>query len=65
VRSGFRGLGFGRTFLHLDARVRPPGWRRLWRIPNAFHYPGAKGAWTARFGFDPALKFSSTGDLDG
>ena len=65
VASGFRGLGFGRSFLHLDARVRPPGWRRAWRVPNAFHYPGAKDAWLARFGFDPALKFSTTGDLDG
>lgn len=65
VAAGFRGLGFGKSFLHLDARVRPPGWRRLWRIPNAFHYPGAKDPWTARFGFDPALKFASTGGLNG
>ena len=63
VAAGFKGLGFGRSFLHLDARVRPAGWRRPWRVPNAFHYPGAKGAWTARFGFDPALKFASTGAL--
>ena len=65
VASGFRGLGFGRSFLHLDARVRPPGWRRAWRVPNGFHYPGAKDAWSARFGFDPALKFLVTGGLDG
>lgn len=65
VAAGFKGLGFGRTFLHLDARVRPSGWKRPWRVPNAFHYPGAKAAWTARFGFDPALKFASTGGLDG
>lgn len=61
--AGFVGLGFGRSFLHLDARVRPSGWRRVWRTPNAFHYPGAQAAWTARFGFDPAFKFSSTGGL--
>jgi hypothetical protein len=64
VVAGFKGLGFGRSFLHLDARVRPPGWRRVWRIPNGFHYPGAKDAWTLRFGFDPALKFASTGGLN-
>lgn len=65
ARSGFRGLGFGRSFLHLDARVRPPGWRRGWRVPNGFHYPGALSVWTAQFGFDPAQKFASTGGLDG
>ncbi len=63
--SGFRGLGFGRSFLHLDARVRPDGWRRAWRVPNGFHYPGARAAWTARFGLDPALTFATTGGLDG
>jgi zinc D-Ala-D-Ala carboxypeptidase len=64
VAAGFKGLGFGRTFLHVDARVRPSGWRRVWRTPNAFHYPGAREAWTTRFGFDPALTFAATGALD-
>jgi hypothetical protein len=63
VAVGFKGIGFGRTFLHVDARVRPPGWKRPWRVPNAFHYPGAKAAWIKLFGFDPAVKFVTTGSL--
>lgn len=63
AKGGFRGIGFGRSFLHLDARVRPPGWVQAWKTPNAFHYPGAKAAWVKRFGFDPAVKFATTGEL--
>ncbi|WP_332772924.1 D-Ala-D-Ala carboxypeptidase family metallohydrolase [Phenylobacterium sp.] len=51
---GFTGLGFGRTFLHVDMRF----------ARAAFHYPGGKAAWTARFGFDPAVRFKLTGHLE-
>lgn len=43
--AGFTGIGFGRTFLHVDARARPARW----------HYPGGRAAWTARLGVDPAI----------
>lgn len=42
VRAGFRGLGFGRTFLHVDLGIR-----RRWT------YPGALPAWVRALGFDP------------
>lgn len=42
--AGFTGLGFGRTFLHVDARTRPARW----------HYPGGRAAWLRRLGVDPA-----------
>jgi zinc D-Ala-D-Ala carboxypeptidase len=42
LKAGFRGLGFGRTFLHVDL-----GSRRRWT------YPGAIGAWVKALGFDP------------
>jgi zinc D-Ala-D-Ala carboxypeptidase len=45
VRAGFRGIGFGRSFLHLD-------WRET---RTAFHYPDGKDAWFARLGFDPVV----------
>lgn len=50
---GFRGIGFGRTFLHLDGRP----------MRAAFHYTGGQAAWIARFGFDPVPVFKSTGQL--
>lgn len=55
VKAGFTGLGFGRTFLHVDRRARRAG----------FHYPGGRAAWARRFGFDPAAHFKMTGNLDG
>lgn len=54
VAAGFTGLGFGRSFLHVDRRAKRAG----------FHYPGAKAAWIQRFGFDPAVRFKLTGNLD-
>ena len=67
VAAGFKGIGFGRTFLHVDARTRPPTWPRnkRWPVPMAFHYPGAQVAWTKRFGFDPVAHFLTKGNLDG
>lgn len=53
VTAGFTGIGFGRTFLHVDMRQGREG----------FHYPGGKAAWTTRFGFDPAARFDATGKL--
>ena len=55
VTAGFTGLGFGRTFLHIDRRARR----------TAFHYPGGKVAWTQRFGFDPVPAFKASGHLNG
>ncbi len=46
VRAGFRGIGFGGSFLHMDMR----------QTRTAFHYPGGQRAWTARFGFDPVRR---------
>lgn len=42
--AGFTGIGFGRTFLHVDNRARPARW----------HYPGGRAAWLRRLGVDPA-----------
>lgn len=52
--TGFTGLGFGRTFLHVDRRPARAG----------FHYPGGKSPWTRLFGFDPAVRFKLTGSLE-
>lgn len=46
VRAGFRGIGFGAGFLHLD-------WRET---RTAFHYLDGKDAWVRRFGFDPVAR---------
>lgn len=43
VSAGFRGIGFGVSFLHLDMRA----------TRTAFHYPDGQRDWTRRFGFDP------------
>lgn len=42
VNAGFTGLGFGRSFLHVDL-----GPARTWT------YPGALGLWIKALGFDP------------
>lgn len=63
--AGFKGIGFGRSFLHVDARVRPPGWVGHWPARVAFHYPGGQAAWTKLFGFDPKVCFDTKGHLDG
>jgi zinc D-Ala-D-Ala carboxypeptidase len=41
-RAGFRGLGYGRTFLHVDLGVR-----------RAWTYPGAMPAWVRALGYNP------------
>jgi zinc D-Ala-D-Ala carboxypeptidase len=41
-KAGFRGIGYGRTFLHVDL-----GTRRAWT------YPGAMPAWVRAFGYNP------------
>ncbi len=43
--AGFTGIGFGRTFLHVDNRVRPARW----------HYPGGRALWVQRLGRDPVI----------
>jgi zinc D-Ala-D-Ala carboxypeptidase len=45
VRASFKGLGFGRTFIHVDIGVR-----RRWT------YPGALPAWIKALGFDPTRR---------
>jgi uncharacterized protein YcbK (DUF882 family) len=42
VNAGFSGLGYGRSFLHVDL-----GPARAWT------YPGALGFWVRALGFDP------------
>lgn len=41
-KAGFRGIGYGRTFLHVDL-----GARRAWT------YPGAMPAWVRALGYNP------------
>jgi zinc D-Ala-D-Ala carboxypeptidase len=41
-QAGFRGIGYGRTFLHVDL-----GPRRAWT------YPGSMPAWVRAMGFNP------------
>ena len=45
MAGGFKGLGYGKTFLHVDL-----GPRRAWT------YPGAYRLWVAALGFDPLSK---------
>lgn len=42
VNAGFTGLGYGRSFLHVD--LGPP---------RAWTYPGALSLWVKALGFDP------------
>lgn len=42
LKAGFRGIGYGRTFLHVDLGVR-----RTWT------YPGAMPAWVRALGYNP------------
>jgi zinc D-Ala-D-Ala carboxypeptidase len=42
IKAGFRGIGYGRTFLHVDLGVR-----RTWT------YPGAMPAWVRALGYNP------------
>lgn len=42
VKAGFKGMGFGINFMHLDIGVR-----RRWT------YPGGLGLWKRALGFDP------------
>lgn len=48
VKVGFTGVGFGRTFLHLDLRAgRPVSWN---------YTSNAAAGWKAAFGFDPVAR---------
>lgn len=53
VAAGFRGIGFGRSFLHLD-------WRETF---TPFHYPDAEGHWRRLCGFDPVARLKKGGLL--
>lgn len=53
VRAGFRGVGFGSSFLHLD-------WRASF---TPFHYDGSVQLWRNRFGFDPVDRLRAGGAL--
>jgi len=53
LQAGFRGIGFGRTFLHVD-----------WRATlTPFHYPNGEAQWTALCGFDPVARLKNGGRL--
>lgn len=53
LQAGFRGIGFGRTFLHVD-----------WRTTlTPFHYPNGEAQWTALCGFDPVARLKTGGRL--
>jgi zinc D-Ala-D-Ala carboxypeptidase len=41
-KAGFRGIGYGRTFIHVDLGVR-----------RAWTYPGAMPAWVRALGYNP------------
>jgi zinc D-Ala-D-Ala carboxypeptidase len=43
-KAGFRGIGYGRTFIHVDL-----GARRAWT------YPGAMPAWVRALGYNPVI----------
>lgn len=47
VRAGFTGIGFGRTFLHVDTGT-----------PRRWTYAGALSLWIDAFGFDPVKGFA-------
>lgn len=53
LAAGFKGIGFGASFLHLD-------WRQSL---TPFHYPNGKAAWIKRFGFDPVDRLKRGGTL--
>jgi zinc D-Ala-D-Ala carboxypeptidase len=53
LEAGFRGIGFGRTFLHVDM-----GPKRAWNYRS-----DAKALWVTAFGFDPVARFKKTGEL--
>jgi zinc D-Ala-D-Ala carboxypeptidase len=42
LKAGFRGIGYGRTFLHVDLGIR-----------RAWTYPGAMPAWVRALGYNP------------
>jgi zinc D-Ala-D-Ala carboxypeptidase len=42
LKAGFRGIGYGRTFIHVDLGVR-----------RAWTYPGAMPAWVRALGYNP------------
>jgi zinc D-Ala-D-Ala carboxypeptidase len=52
IDLGAKGIGFGRTFLHVDLRPGPQ---------KVFTYPGGLGPWISALGFNPMLRFN--GDL--
>lgn len=48
LKAGFTGIGFGRTFLHVDQRTENRvGWN---------YASNAKAVWLKAFGFDPVAK---------
>lgn len=51
IQCGFTGIGFGKTFLHLDTRPDAVAWR----------YSGPLTDWAKAFGFDPLARFRARG----
>lgn len=55
LRAGFTGIGFGRSFLHVDQRGESRvGWN---------YTPDAAAVWRRAFGFDPAARLKTTWSL--
>lgn len=53
IAAGFKGIGFGRSFLHLD-------WRDTF---TPFHYPDGEAYWRRLCGFDPVARWRKGGAL--
>lgn len=53
IAAGFKGIGFGRSFLHLDMRA----------AFTPFHYPDAEAHWRRLCGFDPVARLKKGGAL--
>ncbi len=55
VKVGFSGIGFGKTFLHVDQREGAKvGWN---------YTPDAAAAWKSAFGFDPVARLKKAWTL--
>lgn len=53
LKVGFTGIGFGKTFLHVDQ-----GPRRVWN-----YTADAVAVWVKAFGFDPVVRYQRAGAL--
>ena len=54
VKVGFTGIGFGKSFLHVDQRESRVGWN---------YTPDAAALWGRAFGFDPVKRLKKVWEL--